>query len=305
MNKGNLQKMEELRELVPEDERLESIDFKSATVRLCERNLQALIPSDERVEVTNQVDDEDEDEEDIVIYEEFFKVTDGMGHIENVLDNRLVANIFVDEKGKRIFEVCQKYSDGTISEKMRIPQADLYRLAMSKFDVENIPSAQEKQKTKKFLSLFGDEYLGKLEKDEIISPMDILQAVFEVRDKLPVHRREQEIPARLLYSRIMDILKNEMSCYRDIVSYRRKSYYVLLSDTMEDLAKYLKMPLQKLLRQLAEYNFLYIQNSSNGYQSKVRMFADDASTAVWAYCLYDLEYLSQEKKKIENQAEET
>lgn len=300
MNERNLQTMEALRELVPEDERLESIDFKSTTVRLCDRNLQALIPSDERAEQTNQV----EDEEDIVISEEFFKATDGMGYIENVLDNRLVANIFVDEKGKRIFEVCQKYSDGTMSGKMKIPQADLYRLAMAKFDVENIPTAQEKQKTKKFLSLFGDDYLGKLEKDEIIPPMDILQAVFEVREKLPVHRREQEIPAQLLYRRIMDILKNEMSSYFEIMNYKRQSYYILFSNTMEDLAKYLKMPTQKLLRQLAEYNFLYIQNSSNGYQSKVRLFVDDVTTAVWAYCLYDLEYLSQEKKKRENKEEE-
>lgn len=300
MDKTNLSPKENLQELVPEDERLESVDFKSATVRSCDSNLQSLIPDDELAVQNIQA----ENEKDVCISEEFFKATDGMAYIENVLDNRLVANIFVDEKGKRVFEVCQKYADGTISGKMRIPQADLYRLAMANFDVESIPTTLEKQKTKKFLSYFGDEYLGKIEKDDIIPPMDILQAVYAVRGKLPVHRREQEMPAQQLYRRIMEIFKNEMFGTLELTAYKRKAYYVLFSETMESLAKYLKMPLQKLLHQLAEYNFLYIQNSSNGYQSKVRLYADDASTATWAYCLYDLEYLSQEKRKRENKTEE-
>lgn len=60
---------------------------------------------------------------------------------------------------------------------------------MAHFDVEQIPSSPEKQRTRKFLSQFGDDYLGKMEKDEIIQPIEILRAVFAVREKLPISPR--------------------------------------------------------------------------------------------------------------------
>ena len=62
----------------------------------------------------------------------------------------------------------------------------------------------------------------------------------------------------------------------------------------------MNMPMMKLVRQLAEYNLLYVQASGNGYQSKVRI---DDTTEEWAYCLYDLKYLSQAKKDREKSKE--
>ena len=69
---------------------------------------------------------------------------------------------------------------------------------------------------------------------------------------------------------------------------------------MAALAKYMNMPMMKLVRQLSEYNLLYVQASGNGYQSKVRI---DDTTEEWAYCLYDLKYLSQAKKDREKSKE--
>lgn len=286
---------ENIQELIPEEEQLKELetDFKSATVRTCVQDLQTLIPNDELAEQANGEDCEEESE----IPEEFFKATDGMAFIENVLDDRLIASVYVDEKGQRTFEVCQRYCDGTISGKMRIRQADLYRLAMANFKVESIQSSQERQRTRKFLSQFADEYLGKMEKDEIIYPMEILQAVFAVREKLPVHREEPELPAQHLYRQVMEIFEDQMSGHSDLKMFKRKAYYVLFRDTMEDLARYMNIPMIKLVHKLAEYNLLYVQSSGNGYQSKIRI---DDETTEWAYCLYDLKYLSQAKKNSEN-----
>lgn len=188
--KEQMMTMESMEALIPEEEKLDlqTVDFDNATVRLCDQNLQSLIPDDELAVRTGC----GEQNENAGFSEEFFKATDGMAYIENVLDNRLIASIYVDAKGQRSFEVCQSYSDGTVSGKMRIRQADLYRLAMAHFDVEQIPSSPEKQRTRKFLSQFGDDYLGKMEKDEIIQPIEILRAVFAVREKLPIHREEPE-----------------------------------------------------------------------------------------------------------------
>ena len=145
--KEQMMTMESMEALIPEEEKLDlqTVDFDNATVRLCDQNLQSLIPDDELAVRTGR----GEQNENAGFSEEFFKATDGMAYIENVLDNRLIASIYVDAKGQRSFEVCQSYSDGTVSGKMRIPQADLYRLAMANFDVESIPTALEKQKTKK------------------------------------------------------------------------------------------------------------------------------------------------------------
>ena len=201
MKEQMMMAMESMEALIPEEEKLDlqAVDFDKATVRLCDQNLQSLIPDDELAVRTGC----GEQNENTEFSEEFFKATDGMAYIENVLDNRLIASIYVDAKGQRSFEVCQSYSDGTVSGKMRIRQADLYRLAMAHFDVEQIPSSPEKQRTRKFLSQFGDDYLGKMEKDEIIQPIEILRAVFAVREKLPIHREEPEMPAQHLYRRIM------------------------------------------------------------------------------------------------------
>lgn len=298
MKEQMMMAMESMEALIPEEEKLDlqTVDFDNATVRLCDQNLQSLIPDDELAVRTGC----GEQNENAGFSEEFFKATDGMAYIENVLDNRLIASIYVDAKGQRSFEVCQSYSDGTVSGKMRIRQADLYRLAMAHFDVEQIPSSPEKQRTRKFLSQFGDDYLGKMEKDEIIQPIEILRAVFAVREKLPVHREEPEMPAQHLYRRIMEIFENQMNGYHDLHLYKRKAYYVLFRDTMEALAKYMNMPMMKLVRQLSVYNLLYVQASGNGYQSKVRI---DDTTEEWAYCLYDLKYLSQAKKDREKSKE--
>lgn len=280
-----------LQELVPDEEKLdlEGTDFSKATVRLCGQDLQSLIPEDELAEPTNS-----KECGDTFIPEYFFKTTDGMAYIEDVLDNCLIADIQQGEKGERFFEVCQRYSDGTVSSKIQVRQADLYRLAMSNFDINRIELPQEKQRTKKFFSKFADDYLGKMEKDELKPPMEILKAIFAVRSKLPVHQAEPEIPAKALYYRIIDILKNKMSGSVEL-SLKRKAYYILFEDTMEYIAKHLNMPKRKLVVQLAEYNLLYIQSSGQGYQSKVRIF----DTVDWAYCLYDLEYLDQVKRERE------
>ena len=155
MKEQMMMAMESMEALIPEEEKLDlqTVDFDNATVRLCDQNLQSLIPDDELAVRTGC----GEQNENTEFSEEFFKATDGMAYIENVLDNRLIASIYVDAKGQRSFEVCQSYSDGTVSGKMRIRQADLYRLAMAHFDVEQIPSSPEKQRTRKFLSQFGED----------------------------------------------------------------------------------------------------------------------------------------------------
>ena len=95
----------------------------------------------------------------------------------------------------------------------------------------------------------------------------------------------------------MEIFEDQMSGHSDLKMFKRKAYYVLFRDTMEDLARYMNIPMIKLVHKLAEYNLLYVQSSGNGYQSKIRI---DDETTEWSYCLYDLKYLSQAKKNSEN-----
>ena len=103
MKEQMMMAMESMEALIPEEEKLDlqTVDFDNATVRLCDQNLQSLIPDDELAVRTGC----GEQNENTEFSEEFFKATDGMAYIENVLDNRLIASIYVDAKGQEMQKV--------------------------------------------------------------------------------------------------------------------------------------------------------------------------------------------------------
>lgn len=101
MKEQMMMAMESMEALIPEEEKLDlqAVDFDKATVRLCDQNLQSLIPDDELAVRTGC----GEQNENTEFSEEFFKATDGMAYIENVLDNRLDCVYLCGRKGTTVF----------------------------------------------------------------------------------------------------------------------------------------------------------------------------------------------------------
>ena len=77
-----------------------------------------------------------------------------------------------------------------------------------------------------------------------------------------------------------------------------KAYYPLDNEGIMLLVEELDMKKSELLKKLKQYNFLYLTESSVGYQSTVRItveFEGEIDTRTeWRYCLLRLGYLANQ-----------
>ena len=224
-----------------------------------------------------------------------FSSAEGMAQITGTCNDNLYACISVDSKGDRQFHFCQRYENGAFSAKMAVRQADLYRLAL--FRMRN--AGNQKKTTQKsadarrieaFVSKLTDEYLGKLETGELLDIGLVLSALFTVRESLPVYRETAEHLGQKLYEDILYVFQTQMASNVSLCTLKKKSYYALPRDDFEILARSLGMTSAVLRKKLAEYNLLYLTESSVGYQTKVRY--PDGNT-IDCYCIYDLAYFNQ------------
>jgi len=222
----------------------------------------------------------------------FFLPTVGMAQLTNVLDGRYYARICVDEKGNRRIEICQAYKDGGYSPKITIKQSDFLRAAMGNFGEAKIEQKKIKNLIENFIIRFSNECLDKFDGSMTINfdAVQILKSLSKCFKELPIHKDycEEQTPAEL-YRSVMNVIKEATALDEGAFLYGHKAYYPLTAGDVDYIATDLEMKRSELLKKLKEYNFLYLTESSVGYQTNVRIGTDRTERR---YCLLRLEYLA-------------
>lgn len=201
----------------------------------------------------------------------FFSPLIGMARLPNI-DGEYYAQICLDEKQRKRIEFCQRYETGEVSPKIEIRQSDFIRALQCRFG-EEIPSDKRTQKAvEDFKFNLSSECLDKFDGMMSFDVVNILQAIASCYRELPIHRDiNKEDPADF-YRRIMDLL-GQKSEYDDDsgVLYGHTGYYPFTYSDMKWIADSLEMTVNALLRKLKGYHFLYLTDSSVGYQTNVRL----------------------------------
>lgn len=305
---------QDLESLIPEEERAitETTASKEVTVLsgspspvvvIESDNLDELLPEEERAVISkaeNEIDKYQEAEE-----QGYFSMGNGMARIDSMFGDKLYASVEVSKTGERTILFCQQYKNGKFSPKVRIKQADL--LLASKYNYledkkAEMPSAI-KTKINRFIADCYTDYLGKFDGEETLELIDILKVLVQIRSQLPMYYEERDILSmpKALYQEVVDIILGN-GPYPGMIGYEdRKSYFGLSRSQFEDAATRLGTSLSVLARKFKEYGFLYLTDSADGYQTKVRIKPigmPDFNTPVTEnlYCVLKLDYISEQRR---------
>ena len=274
-------------DLVPPNEQaiMSNIDMSRVRVDTFQPNLESFMPDDEKA--VNEAEAKQYTSYRGVGDIGLFNHIAGMGNIKGALDDSIYAVRQHNEDGWT-FVFCQKLSDGTYTPKLSISQSSLYRLNDAHFNVLNITSSIQRKRAETLIDELEDKYINgvSLDTSNVYEIMDILELLFKVSSLLPESREVAKDGAIVLYEQIREELVLSSSSYVSIP----KAYYALLESDLVDLARRLGMSKLALAKKLKEYNLLYLQESSRGYQTKVRV---GGSRPCNFYCIYKLEYFDE------------
>ncbi len=296
--------LDNLGEIIPADEQaVAEEDGKKIHIAVVEsieplKDATAEIPEDERAE-TEALPVR---LEDITKCGLFAPILDMKGLITDT-GHTFWAKTCMEPKTGRAIIYRQQYRDGTFSAQMKIDQADLVIAATYRFMPESIKDTIKKNAITKFIADANRDYYSKLiYPKEGLDILSILTLLITEYANLPF---ENNVPMleqpEKLYPKVIQIIKDK---HLDIID-EHKAYYTLNKDQIEILAEGLGVDKKVLLKKLKEYHFLYITESSKGYQTCVRFkpygdFAPTSSTE-WCYCILKLEYLA--KKRLQKAEE--
>ena len=196
----------------------------------------------------------------------------------------------------------QQYKDRTLSPQMRINKADLMLAAGCRFVPENITNRALRADVEKFIIETTKDYYNKLlYLNEGLDMVSILKLFTSEFAKLPF---ENKLPLleqpKKLYSKVIQIIKDR---HLDTVD-EHEAYYTLDKNHIDTLAEDLNIKKNELLKKLKEYRFLYLTDSSEGYQTCIRFkaygeFFPKAYTQ-WCYCILKLDYLAKKRLQRTN-----
>ncbi|MCI8737753.1 MAG: hypothetical protein HFI11_12445 [Lachnospiraceae bacterium] len=261
------------------------------------------IPENERAEVTK---------EDYIDLKEsikhgFFDPVRGMKGFKTNTGHLFYARIFTDSKGNRWIEYCQQYSDDSYSAKMNVKQADLIAGAYFFCDEENTNSGfMSKNTGAKIVANVRNDYYNKTAfPKECVSIKQLFLFLLSIYSLLPTESdslKEYDYPDRF-YADIMMAIRKNQAWFDDSL---HKAYYALNTEQIDKIANTLNIKRDLLLKKLKEYKFLYLTDSSKGYQTCVRFPAEKnklgaeffpESYTKWSYCILNLEYLANQLTK--------
>lgn len=251
-------------------------------------NLALEVPEDERAEAGEA--DELEEVRKLGVFEP----TVGMANILDVLDNKVYARIYVDSDKVRYIEFCEQYSDGSFSPKMRAEQSSMLLAEKYNFIAKDVPEASLRNRISKFIFKMTEEYLGKYNGlDEALDIVEVLNVLLKVRGSLPVYETApKELEPEQFYHQVIQTIKDQAFASPNI----HKAYYTLNYEEVTIVEKELGMKRGTLLPKLKEYGFLYLTESCKGYQTNVRFnWGKGDSSTEWMYCIYKLEYFTENK----------
>lgn len=301
MKNTNVVKVNEMamvdEDLIPIEERT-TTEVVVTGLSLPQNNLEALVPEDER--------GFDEPEEEADVYAEaerqgYVSPVSRMARIDSSLDGQIYACIEVNDEGARTVVFCQKYGDGRFSAKMYLEQSDLLLYTVSLKTKEK----SMKAKATAILTKTYKDYFGKFDGDTVLDMADVMKALMSVLMQLPVYRNNIDVVGNpsMLYREIMNCIqgKNREFTMPSGFCEERKSYYGLVDEQIDALARHFGMKRLSFLKRLNECGFLYLTDSSQGYQTKVRFPARDGFPAStdWLYCIWRLDYFAQKKELAE------
>ncbi len=312
MTSGNM--FSNISEIIPEEEAavseakpMEAIKQFSVvdTIMPCE-SVVMQIPENEREEI---------DEETRIDLKEStkygcFSPTVGMMGFKVNTGQVFFARILTDSKGSRWIEYCQQYKDGSCCAKMKVKQADLVIATMyliNEMKEEKQPSKFLPKNTvnKIIMNARNDYYNKAVFPQECVCIEQIFLLLLNVYKSLPTENtvlESYEYPEKL-YADVMAAIKKDPAYAK---GNEHKAYYALTSDYIDKIAGELGMKRDLLLKKLKEYKFLYLTDSSKGYQTCVRFTAGKSglqqeflpkSYTQWSYCIWKLEYLAGQLAK--------
>ena len=196
----------------------------------------------------------------------------------------------------------QQYKDRTFSPQMRINKADLMLAAGCRFVPENMTNRALRADVDKFIIETTKDYYNKLlYLNEGLDMVSILKLFTSEFAKLPF---ENKLPLleqpKKLYSKVIQIIKDR---HLDTVD-EHEAYYTLDKNHIDTLAEDLNIKKNELLKKLKEYRFLYLTDSSEGYQTCIRFkpcgeFFPKTYTQ-WCYCILKLDYLAKKRLQRTN-----
>lgn len=223
-----------------------------------------------------------------------FDPTRNMAHINNALGNMFSARTYVDEKGLRYIEYVQRYSDGTFSPVMTIPQACIKIAVKYQFDFKEIKECGFRRVMENFVTEATINYAGRFRgpSEDEMDMQDILNTFCAVLELLPV---VSDYKIQLTGEDFFYYLNNhiyELSYYHLFSNY--KSYFPLTDSALSELAELMDMPKGHLLKKLKDEDLLYLTPSSRGYQTNVRIKSNNGKKETeWRYCIYKLAYFAE------------
>ena len=160
------------------------------------------------------------------------------------------------------------------------------------------------------------QYYNSATDGSLINIEELLCVLCTKQSELPVaHESGMMVDVGDLYltasdffaARIKEIEAHQAACgaHTGLIPYDRdRSYYVLFDDDLNAVVQHLRdfyhipLDISKFVRQMASGGFLYTQESSQGYQVKVRI----AGNPEWVYALYKPEYLMSGQSKYSEKA---
>lgn len=225
----------------------------------------------------------------------FFSPIYGMANIRQVFNDRLYAQVYVDEELNRTVEFCQQYRDGNFSPVIKLPQSEMRIAARTHFESKEIKEPALRNEVAKFVVKTHKDYYGKTPCGEELNVLEVLNVLYYVMPQLPVKRAVSKVLDRKAFYRLLMLYVDTYDMYPMC---KQKSYYLLDAEGIEQLACKMGMKRLELLRQLDKYNFLYRTESSEGYQTNVRLKGyDGKSFTEWFYCIYKLKFFAGFEEK--------
>ena len=215
----------------------------------------------------------------------YFSGVIGKAQLQGVFNDSIFADQIIETDGKIYYRFVQRYSDGTFSGEIVVPQSGISKMIIVEDD--SIPeNAKRPLRTaaNRFINQITDEYFGKIRADETLPIFSILSALHYFSKNLPkCHPNHSSITPRKLYSMIVDIINKD---YSYIMDYAKKSYYILSDVEITNIADKLDMTVKQLCEYLAKFKLLYLTDTSSGYKTKVRVSNTDIDRY---YCLLRLD----------------
>ena len=234
----------------------------------------------------------------------YFSPVSGMKGFITDTEHKIFAKIFIDLHGERFLEYMQQYRSGDFSACMKIAQSDLMVVAMYGFTTNKEKETGEntaslKNKARKILLKIAEDYYSKLlYLEEGLNIEAVLNLLVRQYKTLPVETETAPLLERPsdLYAKIIETIKENWpeGCFE------QNAYYALDNSDIDSLEYFLDIPKKTLIAKMAEYNFLYLAESSKGYQTNVRFKASEKHPdffpkpyTKWCYCLWNFEYIAK------------